>query len=242
MTAVSARLEVDADRDGRVEPGERGRWDWQWSHDGVGAVVIPDLGQHGAEGAELAEMRLVTEGDTRGLRLGLSISDDAADRVTIHRKLPDGALRPIVGRLATVNGVSATLGMPLDPSGETLWVQAHTYPGSGFDGLVEIFLVQFQNQRTPTGSTLVPFEIDKIVFRVAPWIMTPNTLPPSCVYAVRFRDVSGKFTIENEEFLNGLKSACQQANVELRILEGQVGIDQWMQDEVEFGYARHLVA
>ena len=58
-----ARLDIDANRDGKIDPDEPGRWDWIWSAEGAGAILLPDVDVEtgGEPNAELAEMRLVVK-------------------------------------------------------------------------------------------------------------------------------------------------------------------------------------
>jgi protein-arginine deiminase len=226
--SFSARLEVDANRDGQIEADEPGRWDWRWSADGTGAIVVPDLDQErtGEVNSELTEMRLVVEGGPPpgGTELLLSIDRAAASSITVYRKGDGEKLEAVAGAQAGADGKTLPIGGPLDPAGETLFIQARNFPDISFRGLVEIFLVQVTQRNVP---------LDRVLLRVSPWIMTPNTLDPARVYVVEL-DYG-----ENEKFLEGLKAACDEANVPLEVIPSKVaGGDRWMQDEIEFGYAQ----
>jgi protein-arginine deiminase len=224
-----ARLDVDANRDGEIDADEPGRWDWAWSPTGAGAIVVPDVDREaaGEPNAELTELRLVVdEQPPAGVELALSIEPLVASLVTVHRRGEGGELQPIAGMGAGPDGGTTTFGGPLDPKGESLWVQAHGFPDAAFSGLVEILLF------TVAGRTLQSVE-DSVLLRVAPWIMTPNTLEPERVYVVSLSGAG------NEEFLRGLRAACDEAGVELESIEGElVGGDRWIQDEIEFGYSQ----
>jgi protein-arginine deiminase len=224
------RLDIDADRDGEIDPGEPGRWDWVWAADGAGAILVPDLDIEapGAPNTELAEMRLAVDDPLDdGLQLLLSIDRAAAAAVTIYRRGDGGELEAIAGAEAGPDGRTLPIGGPLKPDGETLYVRARTFPDISFRGLIEIFLVAVDDAGQSRGI------LDSVLFRVAPWIMTPNTLPAERVYAVSLADG------ENEEFLAGLRAACDEAGVPLQVVESDLaGGDRWIQDEIEFGYAQ----
>lgn len=78
--------------------------------------------------------------------------------------------------------------------------------------------------------------IDKAVFRVAPWIMTPNTQRAQKVYTCLLPTTP----IENAPFVKSLKKACGDEGVKLEVLTDiQTGEDPWIQDSVEFGYSQN---
>src|SRR5918992_2943102 len=158
------RLDIDANRDGQIDPGEPGRWDWVWSASGSGAILVPDLDIEapGAANAELAEMRLVVDDPLEdGLRLLLSIDRAAAGAVTIYRRGDDGELTAVAGAEAGPDGRTLPIGGPLDPAGETLLVRARSFPDISFRGLVEIFLVAVDS--SGQGRAI----LDSVLFRVA---------------------------------------------------------------------------
>ncbi|MGH2741074.1 MAG: protein-arginine deiminase domain-containing protein, partial [Thermoleophilaceae bacterium] len=69
---------------------------------------------------------------------------------------------------------------------------------------------------------------------VAPWIMTPNTLPVEEVYTCDTRATE----VPNEAFLLELEKICGSLQVPLRILSvDEHQGDRWIQDEVEFGFS-----
>ncbi|XP_014388437.1 PREDICTED: protein-arginine deiminase type-4 [Myotis brandtii] len=70
---------------------------------------------------------------------------------------------------------------------------------------------------------------DSVAFRVAPWIMTPNTQPPKEVYVCRI--------FENEDFVKSLTALAKKARCKLTVCPLEESMeDQWMQDEIEIGY------
>lgn len=226
----SFRLEVDADRDGALEPGEPGRWDWQWQAGGLGAIAIPDLGQGGGT-PELTPVRVSVPD---GFLTTLGLNQYAAPFVTVHRRNEDGELEPALG--VSGDRVLTTVG-PLAGTQE-LWVQPHQPADAGFDGLVE--LTAFLQERDAGGTVEMVGPVDRAVLRVAPWIITPNTCDPVRVFAVRVpRGAPGP----NAQFMAELRDACAAAGVEFREIDTRSlpnhavePFDRWIQDEIEFGY------
>jgi Protein-arginine deiminase (PAD)/Protein-arginine deiminase (PAD) middle domain len=226
---LTARLDVDANRDREIEADEPGRWDWTWAANGTGAIVVPDLDQEraGDANSELTEMRLVVEGQLpEGVDLALSIDRAAAGAITIYRRGDGDEMTPIVGAQVGPGGATQPIGGPLAPSGETLLIQGRSFPDISFRGLIEIFLITVKGRE-------VAGILDSVLLRVSPWIMTPNTLEPERVYVIELEHG------ENAEFLEGLKAACREAGVEVEVFSSDLaGGDRWMQDEIEFGYAQ----
>jgi protein-arginine deiminase len=115
----------------------------------------------------------------------------------------------------------------LPTQGATLYVEAHEYPGPNFEGLITIELMLVRGKAVLSNDT--------VVYRVAPWIMTPNTLPPERVFTCRI--VNGENS--NEKFLEQLSKSLANINVPLTIVEPQDHLgDRWIQDEIEFGYVQ----
>ncbi|KAM8914372.1 protein-arginine deiminase type-2 isoform 2-T2 [Spinachia spinachia] len=90
------------------------------------------------------------------------------------------------------------------------------------DGVVEI-------NNANKGLPETPIFTDTVVFRVSPWIMTPNTLRPVEVFVCS--------TSDNYKFLKSMKNLVAKAGYKLKICSEYVNRgDRWMQDECEFGY------
>ncbi|XP_009327559.1 PREDICTED: protein-arginine deiminase type-1-like, partial [Pygoscelis adeliae] len=76
-----------------------------------------------------------------------------------------------------------------------------------------------------------PIFTDTVVFRVAPWIMTPNTAAPLEVFVCSVDN--------NEDFVASVGALAEKAKCPLTVcplLENRQ--DRWIQDEVEFGYVQ----
>lgn len=233
LRVVHVRVDVDADRDGTIGDNEEGKRNWAWGPQGRGAIVLVNndretaaMSVQQAVDSELAEILIrptrAQLPDT--CELVLVTSADEAKRLSLYRTDPDGRMELILGIDPADPARPARLVSPsLGSAGARCFLEAHEYPGPFFEGLITLELQLRQGGRT-IGS-------DRALLRVAPWIMTPNTLPAAEVYACD----TGP---ENEAFLIELKHACDQAAVPLRILPPDThGGDRWIQDEVEFGFS-----
>ncbi|XP_038147148.1 protein-arginine deiminase type-2 isoform X2 [Cyprinodon tularosa] len=107
------------------------------------------------------------------------------------------------------------------------YVEGLRFPDKDFDGLVTINLSLVRTSRKGVPET--PVFTDKVVFRVSPWIMTPNTLQPQEVFICS--------TSDNYQFLKGMQDLVDRSGHKLKILQEYKNRgDRWIQDELEFGY------
>ncbi|XP_018864277.1 protein-arginine deiminase type-1-like [Parus major] len=76
-----------------------------------------------------------------------------------------------------------------------------------------------------------PIFTDSVVFRVAPWIMTPNTAAPLEVFVCSVDN--------NEGFVAAVGALAERAQCPLTVCPAQQNRqDRWIQDEMEFGYVQ----
>lgn len=233
LRVVHVRVDVDADRDGTIGDNEEGKRNWAWGPNGRGAVVLVNndrdtaaMSVKQAEDSELVEVlvRPTRARLPRSCELVVVTSVDEARRLSLYRARPGGRLELILGIDPADPEAPPRLVSPsLGSAGARCFLEAHDYPGPFFEGLITLELQLRQGGHT-IGS-------DRALLRVAPWIMTPNTLPAAEVYACD----TGQ---DNEAFLLELKKACDAASIPLRILppDAHSG-DRWIQDEVEFGFS-----
>ena len=238
-------IRVDANRDGQVGPSEPGHRNWVWGQNQPGAVLVVnndrdpnELAPTPGSSSELSEVILDpipshALGSNQTVRL--FATENAARRFTVYRLEANGTLDRVLGADQTGSAAPISLSQPLSLDGEKLYVEANQFPDSFFEGLITLEILVFEHDRYAV-------DIEKIIFRVAPWIMTPNTQRPLKVFAVRLTDSNGKTT--NQRFLDDLRSACARAHVPLSIIEGADYAlspkfqDRWIQDEIEFGYCQ----
>ncbi|XP_023143362.2 protein-arginine deiminase type-2 [Amphiprion ocellaris] len=258
LTAVEISLDVDADRDGIVEHNNPDKGSWKWGPDGHGAILLvncdsertylkkPDHEQTSitrvSDLKDMSVMVLRTKGPAKlpeGYKLTMHISQGDAESVRVFRTRSPGVMN---------NSISYTLfnafvrDFPLVLSSEVLsqevpylggeaemnfYVEGLRFPDRDFDGLISINLSLLE----PIGEALpeTPIFTDKVMLRVAPWIMTPNTLQPLEVFVCS--------TSDNYTFLNGMRNLVAKSGYKLNICHEYMNRgDRWMQDELEFGY------
>ncbi|MDQ4020068.1 MAG: protein-arginine deiminase [Actinomycetota bacterium] len=235
LYVLHVRVDVDADRDGVIGDNEEGKRNWVWGEGQRGAITLVNndrdtaaLTLRQAEDSELTHVmiRPTVAPLPLGCELVLVVTPDEAARISIYRSA-EGGLELLLGVDPTDASTQArSVSPPLGSEGVQCFLEAHEYPGPFFEGLLSLELQLRQRGRT-VGN-------DRALVRVAPWIMTPNTLPVEEVYTcdTRATDVS------NETFLRELEEVCATLDVPLRIVSvDEHQGDRWIQDEVEFGFS-----
>eukprot|EP00058_Branchiostoma_floridae_P001769 XP_002587257.1 hypothetical protein BRAFLDRAFT_61678 [Branchiostoma floridae] len=260
LTVYQLSLDVDADRDGFIDKENPSKSRWEWGAGGTGAILLvnndnddvttdknPDNRNCAVDGEmdlkDMSPMAVRMRGPTdlpKEYIIWLHTSSENAQRIGIFH-LRDGAIlftssagssgsniHHVIGPAA---GNMAELDWKVNPTDNTMTynfaVEALHYPDVDFDGAVSIHL----SLRKGAGKPI--FE-ETVVFRVAPWVMTPTTLPPQEVY------VSGVVEPEeNSQFIRDIRQLTTRAGVKLTIAAPAQngGSDRWMQNELEVGYS-----
>ncbi|KAJ1065460.1 hypothetical protein K5549_016256, partial [Capra hircus] len=233
LTAIEISLDVDADRDGVVEKNNPRKASWTWGPEGQGAILLvncdrdtPWLPQEDCSDEkvyskedlkDMSQMILRTRGPEHlpaGYETVLYISMSDSDKVGVFC-----VENPFFGqRYVHILGGSAEL---------LFFVEGLRFPDEGFSGLVSIHvsLLEYMAEGIP----LTPIFTDTVAFRVAPWIMTPNILPPVSVYVCCMKD--------NYLFLKEVKNLVEKTNCELKVcFHTALRFRRSSQDEIEFGY------
>ncbi|XP_027002498.2 protein-arginine deiminase type-2 isoform X1 [Tachysurus fulvidraco] len=258
LTAVEISLDVDADRDGVVERNNPNKASWKWGPKGHGAILLVNCDCESSylkkvdtenedvskvsDLKDMSKMILRTSGPSElpeGYKLSLHISQTDAERVRIFRarssKQAESSLKNMFLGLfqkeypLVLSKKQLANAVPYQ-GGKTelvFYVEGLHFPDIDFDGLLTINLSLLE----PVGEGFpeTPIFTDKVMFRVAPWIMTPNTLRPLEVFVCSTRD--------NYEFLEGIKQLVKKSGLKLKICHEYMNRgDRWMQDELEFGY------
>ncbi|HCF27731.1 MAG TPA: protein-arginine deiminase [Cyanobacteria bacterium UBA11049] len=235
LTCLRICLDVDADRDGIVDDNNPQKGDWQWGVNGHGAILIVNTdrdhvhsdSQYDGKIKGLLDLKdssfmIVRRAGLRNLPSGceihLSVSENTAKRICIYDEL-DKSGYELIGPKRTKAQIRGT------DQDILLAIRGLSYPDIDFDGLVEITLNLVKD-----GETLYS---DRVVFRVAPWMMTPNTLSPITVFVSRLS--KGK----NEAFIEDMRKVVAKANAQLDPVPYEYHKDDpWMRDEIEIGYAQ----
>ncbi|XP_028663762.1 protein-arginine deiminase type-2 [Erpetoichthys calabaricus] len=242
ITSIGISLDVDADRDGVVEKNNPNKSSWKWGPKGHGAILLvncdteekflhrPDFESNTisklSDLEDMSRMILRVSGPkdlSKDYKLMLHISQGDADKIKIFQaiKNPRPDYSYVLGQ--------KTLSHIVKYEGEetVFFVEGCRFPDEDFDGLVTIYLSVLEPLFSKFPET--PIFMDKVVFRIAPWIMTPNILKPIEVYVCS--------TFDNSSFRKGLKEVVDCSSCKLKVcswIENRG--DRWMQDELEFGY------
>ncbi|XP_034061596.1 protein-arginine deiminase type-2-like [Gymnodraco acuticeps] len=257
LTAVEISLDVDADRDGVVEKNNANKGSWKWGSNGHGAILLvncdsermflkkldseQDQVSKVSDLKDMSVMVLRTKGPAKlpkGYKLTMHISQGDAESVRVFRARSSGVESNLLQKLFS----HFVKEYPLVLSNEVLsqevpylggisemkfYVEGLRFPDKDFDGLISINLSLLEP--IADGLPETPIFTDTAVFRVAPWIMTPNTLQPVEVFVCS--------TSDNYQFLKGMRNLITKSGYKLKICHEYMNRgDRWMQDELEFGY------
>ncbi|XP_077644321.1 protein-arginine deiminase type-2 [Lonchura striata] len=247
LTGVGISLDVDADRDGVVEKNSPNKASWAWGPEGHGAILLvscdkefPFIPPSDCDSEplfsredllDMAPMVLRTEGPQRlprGYEIILSVSVSDADKVGVfHVQNPFFGQRyvRVLGRRKLFHAVP----YPGGAAELHFFVEGLRFPDETFSGLVSIHVSLLEP--LAEGIPHSPIFTDTVVFRVAPWIMTPNTLAPVNLLVCSMKD--------NYLFTKEIQSLVAKAGCKLKVCFGYINRgDRWMQDEIELGYTQ----
>ncbi|KAM4016584.1 LOW QUALITY PROTEIN: protein-arginine deiminase type-1-like [Anomaloglossus baeobatrachus] len=235
LTSVDLCLDVDVFRTGSVTRGVREKDTWSWGRGGKGAILLvncdsdrniagvtdseDDGPPNGADVKDMSPMILTAEGPDEIFddhKVILQISSTDAQRLRVYQKRKY--------QYAHVLGKSKTsYKVKKDNLDEIpFYVEGLQFPDADFSGLVHIDLI-FQKE---DGSQIFS---ERVVFRMAPWIMTPNTQKPLEVYVCNVKT--------NSDFIKILSDFVEKSRCPLnKVTYSENRGDQWIQDEMEFGY------
>ncbi|NWS93214.1 PADI1 deiminase, partial [Toxostoma redivivum] len=248
LTCVEVSLDVDWSRSGRVKSKGKDKAKWTWGPDGQGAVLLVncDRDSPGTGGTDSGQADIRTPADLQDMSVMLlrtqgpsaifaeypvvlHVPESDADKVRVFHAVRGDAhplYKPVLG--------PDKLSYALEHAGRgdsTFYVEGLAFPDRGFSGLVSFSasLLEVPHKDSPG----TPIFTDTVVFRVAPWIMTPNTQQPLEVFVCSIKQGSDS----NEAFLAGLRALLSKANCKLTVCSEQdTRSDRWIQDELEFGY------
>ncbi|XP_037355295.1 protein-arginine deiminase type-4 [Talpa occidentalis] len=249
ITGIEISLSADITRSGKVQPTRacKDQSTWTWGPRGRGAILLVNCDKDNPKSSsmdfaddkvldsnDLQDMSLVTLSTktpkdffTRH-QLVLHVAKSEMDKVRVfhtHWDKKSSRYRVILGP----EQPSHSLSVPGGQHCARFYVEGLAFPDANFPGLISltISLLDMSNPELPK----VPIFQDSVTFRVAPWIMTPNTQPPEEVYVCSM--------FENEDFLKSVTALTKKAKVKLTISSMEDNMeDRWMQDEMEIGYVQ----
>ncbi|XP_037684307.1 protein-arginine deiminase type-4 isoform X2 [Choloepus didactylus] len=249
LTGVEISLHADISRTGKVKP--TGAWKdqrtWTWGPRGQGAILLVNCDRDNPKSStldceddvvldhkDLQDMSLVTLSTQTPKdffakhQLVLHVAKSEMDKVRVFHAKRD----KLISKYEVILGPQQP-SYPLDlPDGQykaDFYMEGLAFPDASFPGLISLTVSLLDTSNLELPEVLV-FQ-NSVVFRVAPWIMTPNTQPPQEVYVCRIFD--------NDDFLKSVSALAKKARCKLIICpEEENKDDQWMQDEMEIGYTQ----
>ncbi|EFB22315.1 hypothetical protein PANDA_013303, partial [Ailuropoda melanoleuca] len=247
LTCVDIALDCDRNCEGRQSRSFVDKRDWVWGPGGYGAILLvncdrDDLNCYNQDNCDrhvhclrdledMSVMVLRTQGpaalfDDHKLILHTSSYDAKWARV-FHACGPKDsceAYRHVLGRDKVSYEVPRFHG-----DEEHFFVEGLSFPDASFTGLVSFHVTLLDDSNEDFSES--PIFTDTVVFRVAPWIMTPSTLPPLEVYVCRVRN--------NKGFVDAVAELARKAGCKLTICpQNENRNDRWIQDEMELGYVQ----
>lgn len=258
LTCVDISLDADTGRNGSVSKTLVDKATWTWGPDGHGAILLVNcdcddpksrlMGDSSEPQSQLTDNRdtvvcsyedlkdmsqmvLRTRGPRtiftgHGLVLHVNFSD--ADKVGVFYGGNSIALeeyKHVLGGEKLAYAVK-----PSQHQEESIfYVEGLAFPDVSFSGLVAFHVTLLESPEK--GLLETPIFTDTVVFRMAPWIMTPNTLAPLEVFVCSVKD--------NEDFVAAVSALAEEAKCPVTICPlPENRNDRWIQDEVEFGYVQ----
>ncbi|XP_070812326.1 protein-arginine deiminase type-3-like [Pituophis catenifer annectens] len=245
ITCIEMSLDADINRLGMVTRGGKQKDQWTWGPDGKGAILLVNCDRDNPTANEednkdtkltskqdlqdMSRMILTTQGPNEvfaNYQLTLHISKADCDRVGVfyaQDKKEQRYYKHVLGSEKISYHVKRNLGQVES----IFYVEGLKFPDIDFSGLVTFHasLLEPAKKEVPETSIFT----DTLVFRVAPWIMTPNTLQPVSVYICSVGD--------NKDFVEHIRKLAIKAGCKCIICpEEKNRGDRWIQDEMEFGY------
>ncbi|NXI61662.1 PADI1 deiminase, partial [Anseranas semipalmata] len=247
LTCVDVSLDADTSRSGSVGRTLMDKATWTWGPDGHGAILLVNCDRDDPKSQEMdnsdtavrsyedlkdmSQMVLRMRGPRTiftGHRLVLHVDFGDAEKVGVFYGGNSVALEEYKHVLG-----GEKLAYAVKPSRHQeesiFYVEGLSFPDAGFSGLVSFHVTLLESPEK--GLLEIPIFTDTVVFRVAPWIMTPNTLAPLEVFVCSVED--------NEDFVAAVRAVAEEAKCPVTVCPlPENHNDRWIQDEVEFGYVQ----
>uniref|UniRef100_A0A8D0QI10 Protein-arginine deiminase n=1 Tax=Sus scrofa TaxID=9823 RepID=A0A8D0QI10_PIG len=247
LTGADISIDVDAGRTGKVKRSQGDKKTWRWGPEGSGAVLLVNCDRDSlwSKGLDLANTQLTSLDDLQDMSpmvLSCGAPEELFDNHKLVLSVPFSDSKRL-GVFCARGGTSLSdYKQVLGPQhlsyeverqpGELkidFYVEGLTFPDADFLGLVSLSVSLVDTKTLPE----VPLFTDTVAFRMAPWIMTPNTQAPLELYVCSVVDAHGS----NEKFLDDMSDLVLKANCKLIVCpQIENRNDRWIQDEMEFGY------
>nr|XP_056721577.1 protein-arginine deiminase type-3-like [Euleptes europaea] len=203
LTCVEISLDADSIRSGTVTKKVENKKKWTWGPEGKGAVLLVNCDRDWPQtkGLDCQDEKVGSEEDLKDMSVMILTTRGPADifkkyQLVLHVSASENdkvrVFHAQEGR--EVSQYRAVLG-PRNSSYEVkgvrdqeavFYVEGLAFPDVDFSGLVSFHVTLLENPSEKFPAT--PIFSDAVVFHVAPWIMTPNTLQPTKVYVCSISD------------------------------------------------------
>lgn len=250
ITCMAVSLDADTRRTGKVTiNAAKKQTKWTWGPQGEGAVLLVNCDRDGPSSgnmdnadptvqsyADLQDMSLLmlTTDGPAGIfdnhKLVLHVSPFDAAKVRVFQANGNDSVSSYEHVLGS-DKLSYTVKCRDGKAKHSFYAEGLAFPDADFAGLISLHatLLEQPNENSPA----TPVFTDTVVFRMAPWVMTPNTQKPLEIFVCSIE----KGFNNNQKFLKAVKALAKKANCKLRICpEVDNRGDRWIQDEMEFGY------
>ncbi|KAM3824073.1 protein-arginine deiminase type-3-like isoform 2-T2 [Vipera latastei] len=247
ITCIEMSLDADINRTGTVTRGGSQKDQWSWGPDGKGAILLVNCDRDNPTAVQednkdtvlttkedledMSRMILTAQGPSEifeKYQLTLHISEADSDKVGVFHARVKKAQRGYQHVLGS-GKISYLVKWELGQVESVFYVEGLKFPDADFPGLVTFHasLMEITGKKDPQISIFT----DILVFRVAPWIMTPNTLQPVSVYICSID--------YNTDFVEHVRKLATEAGCKFIVCpEEENRGDRWIQDEMEFGYTQ----
>ncbi|XP_049627981.1 protein-arginine deiminase type-3 [Suncus etruscus] len=247
LTCVEISLDCDMNCEDRQDRRFVDKEQWVWGPNGYGAILLvncdkDDVSSNNRDNCDksvqclqdledMSSMVLRTHGPAdlfEDYKLVLHTSNYDAQRARVFHvcgpKDSCDSYKHVLGQDKVSYDVPRFHG-----DEEHFYVEGLAFPDAGFRGLLSFHVTLLDNSNEDFSQT--PIFTDTVVFRVAPWIMTPSTLPPLEVYVCRVKN--------NTSFVEAVGELARMAGCKLTICpQTENRNDRWIQDEMELGYVQ----
>ncbi|KAG8506611.1 Protein-arginine deiminase type-6 [Galemys pyrenaicus] len=218
---------------------------WTWGPHGQGAILLVNCDKDNpiSAGMDFRDDKMLDSKDLQDMapvalntktpedfftrhRLVLHVAKSEMDKVRVfhtHRDKKPSKYRVLLGPQQPAHALE----LPGGQQCTRFYVEGLAFPDADFPGLISLTVSLLDTSHPELPEVLV-FQ-DSVTFRVAPWIMTPNTQPPEEVYVCSI--------FGNDDFLKSVTTLAKKAKVKLTVCSLEENMeDRWVQDEMEIGY------
>uniref|UniRef100_G1NSD4 Protein-arginine deiminase n=1 Tax=Myotis lucifugus TaxID=59463 RepID=G1NSD4_MYOLU len=252
LTGVDISLDVDTARKGKAKRSQDDKKTWRWGPAGYGAILLVNCDRDGlgSRGLDLEDSQLTSLEDLKDMS-PMVLTCDGPDKLFDNHKLvlnvPFSDSKRVGVFCARGGNSLSHYKQVLGPQhlsyeverqpGEqkiNFYVEGLTFPNADFSGLVSLSVSLVDMGTLPE----VPIFTDTVAFRMAPWIMTPNTQPPLELYVCRARNRScsvGGPSLGPDGFRDEVVGKSDSRTAAGGVVRHH-GLRGPQQDEMEFGY------